>query len=115
MYLENSIAASSFNFRCFSSCLEVSYLTHQKKIKDIFFLGYRSKSSPGVGGINKLDGSFELASSDAGTLLRNELESPSPRDRTTLLEQRVVKGNNKYALSCFFSIIAVLGVENFAD
>lgn len=115
MYLENSVAASSFNFRCFSSCLGVSYLTHQKKIKYIFFLGYRSKSSPGVGGINKLDGSFELASSDAGTLLRNELESPSPRDRTTLLEQRVVKGNNKYALSCFFSIIAVLGVENFAD
>ncbi|XP_031261152.1 uncharacterized protein LOC116119352 isoform X3 [Pistacia vera] len=57
---------------------------------------HRSKSSPGVTGINKLDGSFELASSDAGSLLKTELESPSPRDRTSMLEQRVVaKGNNK--------------------
>lgn len=60
----------------------------------------RSKSSPGVTGINKLDGSFELASSDAGSLLKTELESPPTRDRTSMLEQRVVaKGNNKYELS----------------
>ncbi|KAK3225675.1 hypothetical protein Dsin_005537 [Dipteronia sinensis] len=46
---------------------------------------------PRVNGINKLDGHFELASSDAGMLLRNELESPPPlRDRMSVLEQRVV-------------------------
>ncbi|KAK3185142.1 hypothetical protein Dsin_032428 [Dipteronia sinensis] len=52
---------------------------------------------PGVNGINKLDGHFELASSDAGMLLKNELESPPPlRDRMSVLEQRVVaKGNKK--------------------
>ncbi|ESR37491.1 hypothetical protein CICLE_v10027692mg [Citrus x clementina] len=70
-------------------------LNADSKLRSCDAQSFRSKSSPGVGGINKLDGSFELASSDAGTLLRNELESPSPRDRTTLLEQRVVKGNNK--------------------
>lgn len=46
MYLENSVAASSFNFRCFSSCLEVSYLTHQKKIKDIFFFWVTDQNLP---------------------------------------------------------------------
>ncbi|KAK3221437.1 hypothetical protein Dsin_008462 [Dipteronia sinensis] len=52
---------------------------------------------PGVNGINKLDGHIELASFDAGRLLRNELESPTPlRDHMSVLEQRVVaKGNKK--------------------
>lgn len=70
-------------------------LNADSKLRSCDAQSFRSKSSPGVGGINKLDGSFELASSDTGTLLRNELESPSPRDRTNLLDQRVVKGNNK--------------------
>ncbi|XP_044483678.1 uncharacterized protein LOC123209625 [Mangifera indica] len=56
----------------------------------------RSKSSLGVTGINKLDGSLEPASSDAGSLLKTELEGPPLRDRTSMLEQRVVaKGKNK--------------------
>lgn len=59
--------------------------------------GYRSKSSPGLGGINKLDGSFDSAGSDVSTPIRNELDSPSfSRDRVGTLEQRVMaKGGNK--------------------
>ncbi|XP_021278609.1 uncharacterized protein LOC110412404 [Herrania umbratica] len=64
------------------------------------FCAYRSKSSPGVSGINRSDGSFEAAGSDASTVLRNELESNSiPRDRAAMLEQRVLmKANNKASL-----------------
>lgn len=59
----------------------------------------RSKSSTGVGGINKLNGSFEGASSSAATLHRNDLDAfPPSRDRLAILEQRaVVKGSNRYA------------------
>ncbi|GKV34926.1 hypothetical protein SLEP1_g43259 [Rubroshorea leprosula] len=72
----------------------------EPKLRSCDVLGFRSKSSPGVSGIHKLDGSFEPAGSDAGTALRNEPESiPLPRDRTTVLEQRVVaKGSNKASL-----------------
>lgn len=72
----------------------------------------RSKSSSGVSGVNKLDGSFEPAASDSGMGHRNELDGTSlPRDRTANLEQRVVaKGGNKYDLSScsaleFYSLI----------
>ncbi|PPR83745.1 hypothetical protein GOBAR_AA36969 [Gossypium barbadense] len=60
----------------------------------------RSKSSPGVSGINRSDGSFEASGSNANTVLRNELESTLiPRDRAAMLEQRVViKTNNKVSL-----------------
>jgi hypothetical protein len=65
------------------------------------FIYRRLKSSPVVSGINKLDGSFEPASSDACTAVRNELErAPFPRDRTVVLEQRLLaKGNKKYAFT----------------
>lgn len=68
------------------------------------FCAYRSKSSPGVSGINRSDGSLEAAGSDASTVLRNELESTSiPRDRAAMLEQRVLtKTNNKYVPSFYF-------------
>lgn len=60
----------------------------------------RSKSSPGVGGINKSDGTFEPSNSDMSTVLKSEQESaPLPRDRMAVLEQRVLlKGSNKYVL-----------------
>ncbi|XP_039032827.1 uncharacterized protein LOC120168043 [Hibiscus syriacus] len=59
-----------------------------------------SKSSPGVGGINRSQGSFEGAGSEANTVLRNELESTSiPRDHAAMLEQRVaIETNNKASL-----------------
>lgn len=68
-----------------------------------FFYVCRSKSSPGVSGINRSDGSFEASGTNANTVLRNELESTSiPRDRAAMLEQRaVIKTNNKYVCSLF--------------
>ncbi|KAE8037432.1 hypothetical protein FH972_010019 [Carpinus fangiana] len=76
--------------------------THPKlnvdsKLRSCDAHSFRLKSSPGVSGINKLDGSFEPASSDACTAVRNELErTPLPRDRAVVLEQRLLaKGNNK--------------------
>lgn len=62
-------------------------------------LGYiRSKSSPGVGGINKLDSTLEPSGSDTSTVLRNEMDTGTlSRDRLSPLEQKVVtKGSNKY-------------------
>ncbi|XVE59561.1 hypothetical protein DITRI_Ditri05aG0055900 [Diplodiscus trichospermus] len=75
-------------------------LSSESKLRSCDTQGFRSKSSPGVSGINRSDGSFEAAGSDASTVLRNELESTSiPRDRATMLEQRVVvKANNKTSL-----------------
>ncbi|TXG73620.1 hypothetical protein EZV62_002199 [Acer yangbiense] len=75
-------------------------LGSDSKLRSCDVQAFRSKSSPGVNGINKLDGPFELASSDAGMLLSNELESPPPpRDRMAVLEQRVVaKGNKKSSI-----------------
>ncbi|XP_022752570.1 uncharacterized protein LOC111301277 isoform X2 [Durio zibethinus] len=75
-------------------------LSSESKLRSCDTQGFRSKSSPGVSGINRSDASFEAAGSDAGTVLRNELESNSiPRDRTAMLEQRVVvKANNKATL-----------------
>ncbi|KAL1155242.1 hypothetical protein V6Z11_A08G010900 [Gossypium hirsutum] len=75
-------------------------LSSESKLRSCDIQGFRSKSSPGVGGIRKSDGSFEAAGSDASTVLRNELESTSiPRDRAVMLEQRVVvKANTKATL-----------------
>ncbi|KAB2015212.1 hypothetical protein ES319_D08G009200v1 [Gossypium barbadense] len=75
-------------------------LSSESKLRSCDIQGFRSKSSPGVGGIRKSDGSFEVAGSDASTVLRNELESTSiPRDRAAMLEQRVVvKANTKATL-----------------
>ncbi|XP_039048495.1 uncharacterized protein LOC120189255 [Hibiscus syriacus] len=71
-------------------------LSSESKLRSCDIQGFRSKSSPGVSGIRKSDGSFEAAGSDASTVLRKELESTSiPRDRAAMLEQRVVKANNK--------------------
>ncbi|XP_012472840.1 uncharacterized protein LOC105790015 isoform X1 [Gossypium raimondii] len=75
-------------------------MSSESKLRSCDIQGFRSKSSPGVGGIRKSDGSFEVAGSDASTVLRNELESTSiPRDRAAMLEQRVVvKANTKATL-----------------
>ncbi|XP_022729015.1 uncharacterized protein LOC111284573 isoform X2 [Durio zibethinus] len=75
-------------------------MSSESKLRSCDTQCFRSKSSPGVGGINRSDGSFEAAGSDASTVLRNELENTSiPRDRAAILEQRiVVKANNKATL-----------------
>ncbi|XP_039008513.1 uncharacterized protein LOC120136605 [Hibiscus syriacus] len=75
-------------------------LSSESKLRSCDRQGFRSKSSLGVGGIRKSDCSFEVAGSDANTVLRNESESTSiPRDRAAMLEQRVVvKANNKATL-----------------
>ncbi|OMO89173.1 hypothetical protein COLO4_19888 [Corchorus olitorius] len=75
-------------------------LSSESKLRSCDTQGFRSKSSPGVSGINRSDGSFEAAGSDASTVLRNELESTSiPRERAATVEQRVVvKANNKASL-----------------
>ncbi|XWS71471.1 hypothetical protein CRYUN_Cryun03dG0140700 [Craigia yunnanensis] len=75
-------------------------LSSESKLRSCDTRGFRSKSSPGVVGNNRSDGSFEATGSDASTVLRNELESTSiPRDRAAMLEQRVVvKTNNKASL-----------------
>ncbi|GMI97254.1 SAGA complex subunit 1 [Hibiscus trionum] len=75
-------------------------LSSESKLQSCDTLGFRSKASPGVGGINRSHSSFEAAGSEANTVLRNELESTSiPRDRAAMLEQRVVvKTNNKASL-----------------
>ncbi|XVF05181.1 hypothetical protein REPUB_Repub05bG0149500 [Reevesia pubescens] len=75
-------------------------LSSESKLRSCDTQGFRSKSSSGVSGINRSDGSFEAAGSDASTVLRSELESTSiPRDRAAMLEQRVVvKTNNKASL-----------------
>ncbi|GLU19187.1 hypothetical protein SLE2022_354500 [Rubroshorea leprosula] len=72
----------------------------ESKLRSCDSLGFRSKSSPGVSGVNKLDGSFEPAGLDSGMVHRNELDGTSLlRDRTANLEQRVVaKGGNKASL-----------------
>ncbi|MBA0739880.1 hypothetical protein Gogos_013108 [Gossypium gossypioides] len=72
-------------------------LSSESKLRSCDTLGFRSKSSPGVSGINRSDGSFEASGSNVNTVLRNELDSTSiPRDRAAMLEQRVViKTNNK--------------------
>lgn len=80
----------------------------------VFF--YRSRSSPGVSGMNKSEDSSEPASSNACTVRRNELDSvPLPRERTTAMEQRIVaKGNNKYVFtsSHFFILKFLVKLQN---
>ncbi|GMJ10702.1 SAGA complex subunit 1 [Hibiscus trionum] len=75
-------------------------MSSESKLQSCDTMGFRSKSSPGVSGINRSHGSFEAAGSEANTVLRNELESTSiPRDRASMLEQRVVvKTNTKASL-----------------
>ncbi|KAK9029290.1 hypothetical protein V6N11_026409 [Hibiscus sabdariffa] len=75
-------------------------LSSESKLQSCDTLGFRSKSSPGVSGINRSHGSLEAAGSEANTVLRNELESTSiPRDRASMLDQRaVVKSNTKASL-----------------
>lgn len=70
------------------------------KLRSCDALGVRARSSPGLSGIDKLDESFEPVSSQSCTALRNELETvPSPKDRTTILEERIsVKGINKLSI-----------------
>ncbi|XP_038999102.1 uncharacterized protein LOC120124507 [Hibiscus syriacus] len=72
-------------------------LSSESKLQLCDTLGFRTKPSPGVGGINKSRGSFEAAGSEANKVVRNELESTSIlRDRAAMSEQRVVvKTNNK--------------------
>ncbi|XVF69166.1 hypothetical protein PTKIN_Ptkin11bG0059200 [Pterospermum kingtungense] len=75
-------------------------LSSESKLRSCETQGFRSKSSSGVSGINRSDGSVEVAGSDASTVLRTESDSTSiPRDRAAMLEQRVVvKANNKATL-----------------
>ncbi|KAG7019325.1 hypothetical protein SDJN02_18285 [Cucurbita argyrosperma subsp. argyrosperma] len=57
---------------------------------------HRPKSSSGVNGMNRLDGTSNPTSSDASTISKNELESSFPlKGRTYILEQRMLKGNNR--------------------
>ncbi|KAG8644758.1 hypothetical protein MANES_11G161400v8 [Manihot esculenta] len=67
------------------------------KLRSCDAQGFRSKSSPGVGGINKLDSTLEPSGSDTSTVLRNEMDTGTlSRDRLSPLEQKVVtKGSNK--------------------
>lgn len=47
--------------------------------------------------MNRLDGSSDPTSSDASTISKNEPESGLPlKGRTYILEQRMLKGNNRY-------------------
>ncbi|KAL5583035.1 hypothetical protein UlMin_015477 [Ulmus minor] len=72
-------------------------LTADSKLRSCDSHGFRLKSSPGVSGTNKLDGSFEPINSDGCTELKSEHETVSlPRDRLAVLEQNLlVKGSNK--------------------
>ncbi|VVB16831.1 unnamed protein product [Arabis nemorensis] len=67
------------------------------KLRSCDTQNFRSKSSIGVSGINKLDASFEPDSPGMGALSRNELEAVTlAKDRSVLAEQRLMaKGNNK--------------------
>ncbi|EOA22191.1 hypothetical protein CARUB_v10002763mg [Capsella rubella] len=70
--------------------------TTDSKLRSCDTQNFRSKSSPGVSGINRLETSFEPDSPGMVALSRNELESVSiARDRSVLAEQRLAKGNNK--------------------
>ncbi|KAG6778205.1 hypothetical protein POTOM_018059 [Populus tomentosa] len=73
-----------------------SKMSADSKLRTCDAQGFRSKSSAGVSGFNKLEGSFEPTSSDTSTILKNEMESGLPRNRIALLEHKVVmKGTNK--------------------
>lgn len=82
---------------------DIKRATHPKlsgdsKLRICDAQGFRLKASLGVGGINKLaEPSFEPSNLSTCTVLKNELESaPVPKDRSAVLEQRVVlKGNIK--------------------
>ncbi|KAF8029414.1 hypothetical protein BT93_E1963 [Corymbia citriodora subsp. variegata] len=57
---------------------------------------FRSKTSNGAGGTNKLVSRAESPGSNACAVLKNELEiAPSPRDGTDIFEQRVLLKGNK--------------------
>ncbi|XP_015577676.1 uncharacterized protein LOC8271907 isoform X2 [Ricinus communis] len=72
-------------------------ISAESKLRSCDTQGFRSKSSPGVSGISKLDGPLEPTGSDTSTVLRNEMDTVTlPRDRLALLEQKAVtKGSNK--------------------
>ncbi|KAF9684699.1 hypothetical protein SADUNF_Sadunf04G0145700 [Salix dunnii] len=74
----------------------LSKMSADSKLRSCDAQGFRSKSSAGVGGLNKLEGSFEPTTSDTSTVLKNEMESGLPRDRIVLSEHKaVMKGTNK--------------------
>ncbi|XP_030506519.2 uncharacterized protein LOC115721375 [Cannabis sativa] len=74
-----------------------SKLTAEAKLRSCDTHGFRLKSSAGVGGINKLDSSYEPSNSDSSTVHKSEHESPTlSRDRMPVLEQQnSFKGSNK--------------------
>ncbi|XP_050139481.1 uncharacterized protein LOC126615659 [Malus sylvestris] len=80
---------------------DIQRATHPKlsgdlKLRSCDVQGVRLKTSLGVGGINKSEPSFELSNLSTCTVLKNDLENaPVPKDRSVLLEQRVVKGDIK--------------------
>ncbi|KAA0035414.1 uncharacterized protein E6C27_scaffold285G00310 [Cucumis melo var. makuwa] len=80
---------------------EIKRATHTKlnsdsKLRSFDAQGHRLKSSSGVNGMNRLDGSSDPTSSDASTISKNEPESGLPlKGRTYILEQRMLKGNNR--------------------
>ncbi|XP_062083040.1 uncharacterized protein LOC133789279 [Humulus lupulus] len=75
-----------------------SKLTAEAKLRSCDTHGFRLKSSAGVGGINKLDNSYEPSNSDSSTVHKSEHESTTlSRDRMPVLEQQnsLIKGSNK--------------------
>ncbi|WCJ41818.1 hypothetical protein M5689_022661 [Euphorbia peplus] len=72
-------------------------ISSDSKLRSCDAQGFRSKSSLGVGGVNKLDSSFETSGSDTSAVFRSDLDSATlPRDRLALLEQKfVTKGSDK--------------------
>ncbi|XP_050369602.1 uncharacterized protein LOC126787743 isoform X2 [Argentina anserina] len=80
---------------------DVTRATHPKlngdsKLRSCDSNIFRLKSSPGVSGNNKSDGSVESMTFSTSTVLKNGLESAAMKDRSTVLEQKVVlKANHR--------------------
>ncbi|KAK9907802.1 hypothetical protein M0R45_000742 [Rubus argutus] len=80
---------------------DVTRATHPKlsgdpKLRSCDSNIFRLKSSPGIGGNNKSDGSVESNNFSTSTVLKNELESAVMKDHSAVLEPKVVlKANHK--------------------
>ncbi|PRQ32261.1 hypothetical protein RchiOBHm_Chr5g0044401 [Rosa chinensis] len=80
---------------------DVTRATHPKlsgdsKLRSCDSNIFRLKSSPGVSGNNKSDGSVESNNFSTSTVLKNEPESAVTKDRSAVLEPKIVlKANHK--------------------
>ncbi|KAK9938842.1 hypothetical protein M0R45_015560 [Rubus argutus] len=87
--------------RVISGEQDVTRATHPKlsgdpKLRSCDSNIFRLKSSPGIGGNNKSDGSVESNNFSTSTVLKNELESAVMKDHSAVLEPKVVlKANHK--------------------